>query len=199
MENLVEKLSNIESLLEKLTQPPKPSLAMMSPVHTHSLVIPPPTQRHKPTLSPTASSSQTHKPAESPVPASSASHPPPPPVKKCNRLPSSAIRRERLAPLATVIEANKDLMNSDSKMTTFALNLAREAIFGEDVMIKCTTHGFGDTPGLPLAELLQLKEEVRRHYPKYCKSPQDFELRWKACTEAISQGCKRLRAKNRKK
>ena len=137
MGNQVEKLSNIESLLEKLTQPSIPSLAMMSPVHTHSVVIPSPTPRHKPTLSPAARSSQTHKSAESPAPASSASHPPPPPVK-CNRLPSSAIRREHLAPLAAVIEANKDLMNSDSKMTTFALNLAREAIFGEDVMIKCT-------------------------------------------------------------
>ena len=27
------------------------------------------------------------------------------------------------------------------------------------------------TPGLPLVELQQLKEEVRRHYPKYWNSP----------------------------
>ena len=83
-------------------------------------------------------------------------------MKKCERLRSSAIGKEHLSQLATVIEANKDLMNSDSKMTTSALNLAREAIFGEDVMIKCATHGFGDTPGLQLSELLRLKEEVRR-------------------------------------
>ena len=102
-------------------------------------------------------------------------------------------------PVAAVVEANRDLLNSDSTVTTFALTLARESFFGEDVMVQCTSHGYGDTPGLPLLELLQLKEEVRRHYPKYWNSPQEFELKWKACTESISQGCKRMRKKSLKK
>ena len=66
-------------------------------------------------------------------------------------------------------------------------------------MVQCTPHGYGDTPGLPLVELQQLKEEVRRHYPKYWNSPQEFELKWKACTESINQGCKRMRLKLLKK
>ena len=171
MAKLMEKLNSIESLVEKLTSQSMPSQAI-----PHIQPIPPPPP-HRKTLPAT---------------------PPPAKSKQSNRLPSTTIKKECLVPLATVLKANKHLMNSDSKMTTFALNLARDAFFGEDVMIQCTTHGYGETPGLPLAELLQLKEEVRQHYPKYWTSPQEFELKWKTCTEAISQGCKRMRTKKYK-
>lgn len=76
------KLSNIESLLEKLTQPSAPSAVMSSPVHTHSQVIPPPIPRHNytPSLSPAASSSQPHGPSKllAPVPVPCVSNPHPP-------------------------------------------------------------------------------------------------------------------------
>ena len=66
-------------------------------------------------------------------------------------------------------------------------------------MVQCTTHGRGDKPGLPLDELMALKDVIRKTFPQYWNSPQEFELLWIKCTEAISQGCKRLRAKINKR
>ena len=63
-------------------------------------------------------------------------------------------------------------------------------------MVKCTAAGYDDRPGLPLAELLELKDVMRKHSPQYWNSPHEFELQWTRCLEAISQSCKRLRKKN---
>lgn len=60
-------------------------------------------------------------------------------------------------------------------MRTMALALAREAFFGEEVMIQCTVQGWGDTPGLPHKELMGLKEELRKLYPIYWNNPLAFE------------------------
>ena len=76
-------------------------------------------------------------------------------------------------------------------MGTMAVMLAREAYFGEDVMRQCMAKGYGKKPGLPLAELMQLKEELRRLYPHYIHSPAEFEGKWVKVCDSLSQRLRR--------
>ena len=48
-------------------------------------------------------------------------------------------------------------------MSTLTQLLAKESFFGEDVMVQCTTYGYGGNPGLPKKELDELKETIE-HY-----------------------------------
>lgn len=40
------------------------------------------------------------------------------------------------------------------------MKLAKEALFGDSVLLKCTPAGTRELPGLPLAELFMLKTEI---------------------------------------
>ena len=64
-------------------------------------------------------------------------------------------------------------------------------------MAQCTTQGHGDKSGLPIVELLQLKEEIKKTFPQYWNAPQQIEYLWSKCTESIGQGCKRIRDKRK--
>ena len=57
----------------------------------------------------------------------------------------------------SVVQANLDLLGKEAKITAMATVLAREAYFGVEVMSQCTAQGYGDKPGLPVAELMALK------------------------------------------
>ena len=96
-----------------------------------------------------------------------------------------------------MIQRNQGLAGKEGKMSTLAQLLAKESFFGEDMMVQCTTYGYGEKPGLPKKELDELKETVRALYPKYWNSPHDFELAWNKCIESMSQACNRLRAKQK--
>ena len=132
-----------------------------------------------------------------PAPAARSNRPNIPLTVASGRLPSSSIKKLSLKPAATIIRRNSDLAGKEGKVGTLALLLARECFFGEDVMVRCTTHGHGDKHGLPWNELMELKEEIKKTFPQYWNAPHEFELLWNKCTEAISQGCKRLRGKKR--
>ena len=80
-------------------------------------------------------------------------------------------------------------------MGTMAVALARDAFFGEDIMRQCTAKGHREKPGLPLAELMELKEEINRLYPRFIRSQTEFEAKWVKICEALSQACKRMRRK----
>ena len=84
------------------------------------------------------------------------------------------------------------LAGKESTAGKFTCKLARESFFGTEVMKRCTCNGHGDKPGLPKAELLELKETVRHQFPKYTGT-HEFEIVWANCQTAISQSCKRLR------
>ena len=87
------------------------------------------------------------------------------PVQALGRLPSSVINKDKLAPPSLILKNHNHLVGKEGKVGTLALLLARECFFGEDVMIRCTTQGHGDKPGLPMFELQQLKEEIGRTLP----------------------------------
>ena len=48
------------------------------------------------------------------------------------------------------------------------VDLAENALFfGEEVMAQCTAINWGDTPGLPHKEVMELKKELCKLYPNY--------------------------------
>ena len=117
-------------------------------------------------------------------------------TKSFGRLQSSVIDKCVLIPVDAVLVKYPALVRKEGKAGELACKLAREAFFGEEVMVRCTAAGYGDRPGLPQAELLELKEVIRKHSPQYWASPHEFEILWSKCLEAISQCCKRLKKKN---
>jgi hypothetical protein len=84
-------------------------------------------------------------------------------------------------------------LRSPSNIGTLAAKLAREAYFGEDVLIKCTVSSDQGLPGLPIVELQQLKQTLFAQYPEYWRSPHELEPLWSTATTSIGQLCTRLR------
>ena len=48
-------------------------------------------------------------------------------------------------------------LKTPTKMSTLVIKLARESLFGEEIMAGCTLKGKSDYDGLPTAKLLELK------------------------------------------
>lgn len=121
-----------------------------------------------------------------------------PPNRKVatTKLPSSKINKGQLLQATTVIRKYPGLVY-ECKIGTLATKLAKEAFFGDDVLIQCTVSGERDYPGLPVEELMQLKHAVYMQFPQYWNSPQEFEPLWTKCKAAIGQACKRLRSNNK--
>ena len=105
---------------------------------------------------------------------------------------SSEIRRETLSSVEVVL-AQSTKLKGEGKAGTLAQKLAKECIFGEDVLKQCTPLGTSTLPALPSAELQQLKQIMLQQVPQYWRAPEDFETIWSRCLEAIQQCCKRLR------
>ena len=105
---------------------------------------------------------------------------------KCSNtyLPSSAINRVKLKESSEVILKYPKL-RSPSTVGTLAIKLAREAVFGEEVLAQCTVYGDRELPGLPVEELQELKQTLLAQYPDYWKSQHEFEPLWKTSTDAI--------------
>ena len=82
---------------------------------------------------------------------------------------------------------------SKGRVSTLALQIARDAVFGEDIMKRCTVMGNREYPGLPRNELFKVKEAIHNLFPELWKVPEEFEAIWSDCVDAIGQGCKRLR------
>ena len=123
-------------------------------------------------------------------------HRPPRPIKESNAaLPSSFIKPwGDQKTIHEVIEANHKL-SKVSKVSTLAVKIARDAVFGEAVMRKCTAMGNRELPGLPRKELFEVKTALFDLFPSYWRSSEEFETVWATCIESIGQACKRLRLK----
>ena len=109
-----------------------------------------------------------------------------------NALPLSVINTEKLAEVKVVIMKYPKL-RTVCKASTLTVKLAKEAIFGEDVMKQCTVAGTREYPGLPFDKLQELKQIIFERFPQYWKTPFEFEDVWKVCFDALGQACKRLR------
>ena len=107
-------------------------------------------------------------------------------------LDSASILKHKLAPPDDIAAANAKLVKP-SKAATFSVKLARESFFGDDVLAQCTTLGCREYPGLPHAELQELKEYIFSRLTVYWGNPTEFETLWGECVGAIGQACARAR------
>ena len=108
-------------------------------------------------------------------------------------LPSSEIAKNTLRDVQEVLEENTKL-RTESAAGTLCQKLAKEAIFGKELMRRCTPNGTRDFPALPREELYTLKTIMFNQFPRFQRCPGAFESVWKKCVVAIEQACKRLRA-----
>ena len=111
-----------------------------------------------------------------------------------NYLPSSSINTVKLITPEAVLDKYRTL-RVESKIGVLAVKLAKEAYFGEDVLVKCTVSGCRSLPALPLFELNELKQFLFNQFPRYWHSPEEFEGLWERVGESVGQCCKGLRKK----
>lgn len=92
-------------------------------------------------------------------------HRPPRPIpENKNALPSSMIETwEGKKTVEAVIEENHKLTKV-SRVSTLAVKLSRDALFGEEVMKRCTVLGTRNLPGLPRKELYDLKKAILENF-----------------------------------
>jgi hypothetical protein len=109
-----------------------------------------------------------------------------------NALPSSEIDTTKLSSVDMVI-TKYSKYKAEAKTPTLAMKLTKEAIFGDEIMKKCTPVGVRDFPGLPIVELQVLKQAMYNKFPQYWQNPCEFEGIWSDCMSSIGQACKRLR------
>ena len=107
-------------------------------------------------------------------------------------LPSSDIDRAKRKNVHDVLKKYSDL-RVESKIGILAVKLAREDIFGDDVLRRCTPRGWNDMPALPQIELNHLKAALFGQFPRFWSCPEQFEKLWATAQESLAQACKRLR------
>ena len=93
-------------------------------------------------------------------------------------LPSTSIQ-ESLSDIDDVIASYPNLKGA--KLPTLAMKLAKEAVFGEKIMKQCTPLGGRGLPGLPTAELNNLKEILFRHSLQFWGNTAEFKSVWSDC------------------
>ena len=81
----------------------------------------------------------------------------------------------------------------ECKIGVLVVKLAREAVFGDNVLKKCTPRGWNSLPALPQVELNLLKTTLFGQFDQFWTSPEEFEKKWAVVQEAIAQAYKRLR------
>ena len=83
----------------------------------------------------------------------------------------------------------KALTKDVQKAGSLAVKLAHEAVFGVHVMKMYTPCGNRELPGLPVAELMELKRIMIRQYPQFWQKVQLFDPYWKKCQSSLEQAC----------
>ena len=93
---------------------------------------------------------------------------------KFTELPSSEINKQQLQSIHDVLEKHTAL-RTECKLGVLAVKLAREAIFGDPILRRCTPRGWNDTPALPQAELNLLKTILFEQFPRFWSCPEEYE------------------------
>ena len=113
-------------------------------------------------------------------------------------LPSSEIDKMKLATVNEVLFKNSKLIRMDAKLVEIrklCLLLAKEALFGDDILARCTPCGTGFYPALPYTELYELKKVLLAQFPQFWDRLEDYEVVWRWCVRTLFQECKKARAK----
>ena len=115
-----------------------------------------------------------------------------------NCLKSDNIIRGELLPVEEVLTKYAKLIRIREPrpihICTLCVKLAKEAIFGEQIMMACNVTGKGNIyPGLPYPELCLLKKILLEQYPRYWDNLDRFEFIWKRCVKALRYACRKER------
>ena len=89
-------------------------------------------------------------------------------------LDSVSIDKSKLLPVDVVV-AKYPKLRVVGKASRLAVKLAKESVFGEEVMRQCTIFGTRQLPGLPREELFQLKKAAFNQFPQFWSHPAQFE------------------------
>ena len=104
----------------------------------------------------------------------------------------------KLATVNEVLFKNSKLIRMDAKLVEIrklCLLLAKEALFGDYVLARCTPCGTGFYPALPYTELYELKKVLLTQFPQFWDRLEDYEVVWRWCVRTLFQECKKARAK----
>ena len=200
VEHLKKKIQNMQENQDEIIRSIKSlerSLPRLVPTMT---VVTPPVEMNNPLIATNPQETAAH-PHSSPSPSATPQPASPTPSStllpitiacRSNSLPSSAIDRSGLCTVEEVLLKYPKL-KVEGKMGKLACRLAQEAVFGTEIMKRCTPYGTKLLTGLPSLELFEIKKEIFNLLPQYWGNPAEFESTWKTCVDAIQQCCKRLR------
>lgn len=112
----------------------------------------------------------------------------------CTQIPPTPvadIAEENLVSMDQVLAKYPKLCNKRS-VTRLAVKLAKESVFGLQIMEESTPLGTQTLKKLQEDKLLKIKDTTRTFFPP-SENPAEFEMTWKACIESISQAYKHER------
>ena len=82
--------------------------------------------------------------------------------------------KDKLKRVDVVIAKHPEL-HAECKIGSLAVKLAREAIFGDEILKQCTPRGRPGILALPQVELNLLKQILFKRFPQYGSCPENFE------------------------
>lgn len=119
-----------------------------------------------------------------------------PETPRWNALSSSEIDRTALSSIDEIV-CNSQHYIQNGSTSRFALKLAREAVIGEAVIIRCTPYGKSYYPGLPVDSLYTIKQVILNNFPQFWDKLEDFEKEWVKCVKGIERYASKLRRNSR--
>ena len=187
MEKAIQSMQKkIDELAQNLIYMPQPTLQPLPPLQAQvNTPMQPATLFHSVPPAPSYQVNESSMGQSTPIPIAPLS-------TKYNEMSAAEIPKEKLKTIAETFQKYTSL-RTESKIGVLAVKLAREAIFGDDLLRKCTPRGWSDMPALPQAELNLLKCTLYEQFPRFWTCPEEYEKTWAIAQEAIAQACKRLR------
>ena len=85
-------------------------------------------------------------------------------------------------------------------MGELACRLARESVFGEELMAACTVQGLRGNAALPREGIALIKETIiQQRFPVMTGDSLALKSIWKSCTDALNHSCSKLRRQKKQK
>lgn len=97
---------------------------------------------------------------------------------------------QHLTPTSNIIEQYGNLVYKGED-GLLALTLARDAVFGQEVMAQCIPLGTKNKKALPQKDLSLIKQAIFQLHHDMWLELEKFEPTWKTCHISIQQGCGR--------
>ena len=87
----------------------------------------------------------------------------------------------------------------DDSEGTLCQILAKEAVFGKDLLARCMVTGKGGTLVLPIQEMNNLKKKIFSLFSMYHSSPEQFEPIWKSIPQQLNKLVEGFAGRNKRR